>query len=78
LINGEDCLEEFVSEVKETCVRLIEEELILLELLKKKQRIISYQSKKSVIMEMKDTCARLTEELILLELLEKKQRIICY
>jgi hypothetical protein len=33
------------ANVKEMCAMLIEEELILLELLKKKQRIISYRSK---------------------------------
>jgi hypothetical protein len=35
------------AKVKETCAMLTEEELILLELLEKKQRITSYQSNKS-------------------------------
>jgi hypothetical protein len=67
-----------IAKVKETYAMLTEEELMLLELLEK-QRITSYQGKKSVTAKVNETYAMLTEdERMLLELLEKKQRITSY
>jgi hypothetical protein len=37
-----------ITEMKKTCAMLTEEELMLLKLLEKKQRIISYRGKKIV------------------------------